>query len=52
MKTINMPERTIMFTPGPATTTEAVKLALITKDMSPRDDEFIPLLANLCLNEM
>jgi len=47
MKTVNMPERNIMFTPGPATTTEAVKLALITKDMSPRDEEFIPLLAKL-----
>lgn len=42
-----LPLRRLLFTPGPATTTDNVKLALITEDMSPRDPRFVKTLSAL-----
>lgn len=39
-----LPPRRLLFTPGPATTSDSVKLALITEDMSPRDARFVKTL--------
>ncbi len=47
MTTLNMPTRKLLFTPGPATTTDSVKRALITEDMSPRDQYFVEKMQQL-----
>lgn len=39
--------RNILFNPGPATTTEGVKSALVQPDICPREEEFGDLLANV-----
>lgn len=47
MNTVQLPPRRLLFTPGPATTTEAVKAALLTEDMSPRDERFVEVIADI-----
>lgn len=49
MKSISIPapNRRLLFTPGPATTSETVKAALITEDMSPRDTKFVEVIKDL-----
>ncbi len=37
-------KRNILFTPGPATTTDTVKKSLVVSDICPREDEFIGIM--------
>ncbi|PZE21672.1 2-aminoethylphosphonate aminotransferase [Paenibacillus xerothermodurans] len=41
-------KRTILLNPGPATTTDSVKLAQVVPDICPREREFGLLMANVC----
>lgn len=47
MNELTLPARRLLFTPGPATTTNSVKTALITEDMSPRDQRFMAVIQRL-----
>jgi len=42
-------ERKVLLTPGPATTTDAVKYAQVVTDICPREKEFGLLMQNVCL---
>lgn len=42
-----MPERKILLNPGPATTTDTVKMAQVVPDICPREKEFGDLMRNL-----
>lgn len=41
-------ERKILLNPGPATTTDSVKLAQIVSDICPREKEFVGIMDNIC----
>lgn len=41
------PARKVLLNPGPATTTESVKAALVVEDICPREDEFGALVENI-----
>ncbi len=41
-------ERKILLNPGPATTTDSVKLAQLVSDICPREKEFAGLMDNIC----
>lgn len=41
-------KRTILLSPGPATTTESVKQALVVPDICPREREFSTVLQGIC----
>jgi len=49
MKSIQefIPERKILLNPGPATTSDAVKLAMIVSDICPREEEFCALMNSI-----
>ena len=40
-------KRNILLNPGPATTTDTVKYALVVPDICPREKEFGELMANI-----
>ena len=40
-------ERKILLNPGPATTSDTVKAALVIPDICPREDDFTKLLADV-----
>lgn len=42
------PERKILLNPGPATTTDTVKRALVVPDICPREKEFQTLMQGIC----
>lgn len=44
---MSAPERRILLTPGPATTTDTVKFAQIVPDICPREEEFSTLLRSV-----
>lgn len=44
---MNPPERRVLLTPGPATTTDSVKLAQVVPDICPREEEFAALLRSI-----
>lgn len=41
-------KRNILLNPGPATTTDTVKLAMLVADICPRETEFVHLLSEIC----
>lgn len=41
-------KRNILLNPGPATTTDSVKLAQIVPDICPREEEFVEIMRQLC----
>ncbi len=41
-------ERKILLNPGPATTTDSVKLAQLVSDICPREKEFVGIMDNIC----
>ncbi len=47
MSIVNLPSRRILLTPGPATTTDAVKLAQVVADICPREPEFSAVLRSI-----
>ena len=44
---MEMPKRNILLNPGPATTTESVKAALVMTDVCPREQSFCALYADI-----
>lgn len=44
MDSVEFPNRRILFTPGPLTTSKAVKASLVCEDQSPRDSKFMTTL--------
>ena len=41
-------KRNVLFNPGPATTTDSVKIAQVVPDICPREDEFTQVMMELC----
>lgn len=44
------PERRVLLTPGPATTSEAVKLAQVVPDICPREEEFAGMVRTIAVD--
>lgn len=47
MKDLHL-KRNVLLNPGPATTTDTVKLAMLVADICPREKEFVHLLSEVC----
>ena len=42
-------KRNILLNPGPATTTDTVKMAQVVPDICPREKEFVGMMVNILL---
>ncbi len=45
---MNVVKRNILLNPGPATTTDTVKMALVVPEFCPREKEFGSLIKEIC----
>ncbi len=41
-------KRNVLLNPGPATTTDTVKMAQIVSDICPREKEFVSMMKQMC----